>query len=121
MENYSEAAIAIVNELHTERLDYGSEYMPIIDALLKLQDYEEAEEQGRMIKFPCRVGDTISHYRANGEWISAKVTNISYSSKIGVVINAPKAFHPIKADEYTFAPIEEFPYSLADYYIGEVK
>lgn len=31
-----------------------------IDALYrKLKDYEDLEEQGRLIKLPCRVGDTV--------------------------------------------------------------
>ena len=36
MERLSDNAIEIVNELHTERLDYESEYIPIIDALTAL-------------------------------------------------------------------------------------
>lgn len=31
----------------------------ISDALEKLADYEGLEEQGRLIKLPCKVGDTI--------------------------------------------------------------
>lgn len=40
----AEQAIDLVNELHTERLDY-SEYLIIIDALLKLQEYEDKEDE----------------------------------------------------------------------------
>ena len=36
MERLSNNAIEIVNELHTERLDYESEYVPIIDALMRI-------------------------------------------------------------------------------------
>lgn len=35
----------------------------IKDALEKLADYETLEEQGRLIKLPCRVGDIV--YRIN--------------------------------------------------------
>ena len=28
-------------------------------AMEKLTDYEDAEEQGRLIKLPCKVGDTV--------------------------------------------------------------
>ena len=35
MERLSDNAIEIVNELHTERLAYESEYVPIIDALMR--------------------------------------------------------------------------------------
>ena len=31
----------------------------ISDALEKLADYEDLEEQGRLIKLPCKVGDTV--------------------------------------------------------------
>lgn len=41
MERLSDRAIDIVNELHRERLDYNSEYVPLIDALQKLSAYED--------------------------------------------------------------------------------
>lgn len=59
MERLSDNAIEIVNELHTERLDYESEYVPIIDALNRLAEYEDAEEQGLLVRLPCKVGDTV--------------------------------------------------------------
>ena len=40
MERLSDRAIDIVNELHRERIDYSSEYIPLIDALQKLSAYE---------------------------------------------------------------------------------
>lgn len=45
MERLSDRAIDIVNELHRERLDYTSEYVPLIDALQKLSAYEDAEPE----------------------------------------------------------------------------
>lgn len=59
MKRLSDNAIAIVNELHTERLDYESEYVPIIDALNRLAEYEDMEEQGLLVWLPCKAGDTI--------------------------------------------------------------
>ena len=41
MERLSDRAIDIVNELHRERIDYTSEYVPLIDALQKLAAYED--------------------------------------------------------------------------------
>lgn len=41
MKRLSDNAIEIVNELHTERLSYDSEYVPIIDALNSLAAYED--------------------------------------------------------------------------------
>lgn len=40
MQRYSDKAIEIVNDLHTERLDYASEYIPLIDAAQQLAAYE---------------------------------------------------------------------------------
>lgn len=34
-------AIEIINELHTERLDYESGYLPLIDCAIKCQAYED--------------------------------------------------------------------------------
>ena len=41
MERLSDTAIEIINELHTERLDYSSEYIPLIDAANRLDAYED--------------------------------------------------------------------------------
>lgn len=41
MKRYSDTAIEIINELHRERLDYQSEYLPLIDAANKLSAYED--------------------------------------------------------------------------------
>ena len=41
MERFSYTAIEIINELHTERLDYSSEYIPLIDAANRLSAYED--------------------------------------------------------------------------------
>lgn len=59
MKRLSDNAIEIVNELHTERLDYESEYVPIIDALNRLAEYEDMEEQGLLLKLPCKMGDKL--------------------------------------------------------------
>lgn len=59
MKRLSENAIEIVNELHTEKLAYESEYVPIIDALNRLAEYEDMEEQGLLLRLPCKVGDRV--------------------------------------------------------------
>ena len=41
MKRLSDNAVEIVNELHTEKLAYESEYVPIIDALNRLAEYED--------------------------------------------------------------------------------
>lgn len=40
MERLSDRAIEILDELHTERLSYNSEYLPLIEAAHKLSEYE---------------------------------------------------------------------------------
>ena len=59
MENLSNYAIEVINDLHTERLEYFSEYQPIINALNKLKDYEELDEQGLLIRLPKELADVI--------------------------------------------------------------
>lgn len=71
MERLSDRAIEIINELHTERLDYNSEYLPLIDAANKLNEIEniydldrlcelvQANRDGRCVVLPCKRGDTV--------------------------------------------------------------
>ena len=40
MERLSYNAIYIVNDLHTEKLDYFGEYIPLIEAVNRLEEYE---------------------------------------------------------------------------------
>ncbi len=104
MERLSDGAIAIINQLHTERLDYNSEYCPLIDAVSRLAAYEdtrltpeevtalcemdkrsrmtkmlrweEAETDGRLILLPCKLGDTVWYIAPWSEICKAKVTHI---------------------------------------------
>ena len=57
MKRLSENAIEIVNELHTERLAYESEYVPIIDALNRLAEYEDIGLEPEKIVFLKNVVD----------------------------------------------------------------
>ena len=50
MERLSDTAIEIINELHTERLDYSSEYIPLIDAANRLAAYEDTGLEPEEIK-----------------------------------------------------------------------
>ena len=59
MERLSDAAIDIINDLHTERLEYTSEYIPLVDSANKLADYEDLEEQGLLLRLPLKVGCTV--------------------------------------------------------------
>ena len=69
MEIYAETAMSILDELHTERLDYHSEYLPLADAINQLSDYEEtrlepkelaqAAKEGRLVVLPCKTGANV--------------------------------------------------------------
>lgn len=39
--------------------EWSCEFCPISKAIDKLADYEEAEEQGLLLRLPCKVGDTV--------------------------------------------------------------
>ena len=57
----------------------------ISDALKKLADYEDLEEQGRLIKLPCKVGDTVyvNGVLGYGETERYKVIRVDYHSTLG--------------------------------------
>lgn len=50
MERLSDRAIEIINELHRERLDYESEYLPLIDCANKCQAYEDTGLEPEEVK-----------------------------------------------------------------------
>ena len=50
MERLSDTAIGIINDLHTERLEYASEYIPLIDAANRLAVYEDTGLEPEEIK-----------------------------------------------------------------------
>lgn len=69
MRNYGEQAMEILDELHTERLAYESEYVPLVDAVTLLMEYEqlgvspkrlkelvEADRDGRIKILPKHTG-----------------------------------------------------------------
>lgn len=37
------------------------EHKQVAEYLRKFKDYEDLEEQGRLVKLPCKVGDTVYH------------------------------------------------------------
>ena len=56
MERLSDTAIEIINELHTERLDYYSEYIPLIDAANRLAAYEDSGLEPEDLKKAFNAG-----------------------------------------------------------------
>lgn len=74
MEILSDTAIEIINGLHTERLDYYSEYIPLIDAANRLAAYEDtglepedlkkAFNESAILKLAAQaLGTTSDHLR----------------------------------------------------------
>ena len=57
-----------------------------IDAVYRrLKDYEDLEEQGRLIKLPCKVGDTVyvNGVLGYGEAERYRVIRVDYHSTLG--------------------------------------
>lgn len=50
----------------------------IKQALEKLTEYEDLEEQGKLIKLPCRVGDKLYVINSKEEILELTVKNFSY-------------------------------------------
>lgn len=50
MEKLTETAIDIINDLCTQRLNYYTEYIPLIDAAIQLSNYEDLELTPREIE-----------------------------------------------------------------------
>lgn len=103
MERLSDTAIAILNELHTERLDYHSEYIPLIDAANKLAAYEDtglepervaelakAERDGRLVELPFPQGGILldRSYKQNPELLENFRLAIAYDHS-GIVFHQP--------------------------------
>lgn len=72
------------------------------NVLQKLADYEDLEEQGRLIKLPCKVGDTVYCIEDKKIWdcIVDKVT-ISRTNGVWFEVKTPKSMPDISAIEYT--------------------
>lgn len=73
MERYSDEAIRILDDLHTERLDYHSEYLPLIDAAQKLDAYESTGMEPEdilnatdMAKVACALRE-LNQYKELGD------------------------------------------------------
>lgn len=48
------------------------------DIVCKLADYEDAEEQGLLLKLPCKVGDTIYQPLRDGQINEYKIIGLVY-------------------------------------------
>ena len=65
------------------------------NVLQKLADYEDLEEQGRLIKLPCKVGDTV--YVIVGKNISVqKIQRATIDSEMKIEF-CTKKYHTVRS------------------------
>lgn len=86
----------------------------------RLEEMCKAERDGKYSPIPCEVGDTINQIRyKDGVWdiCSDKITKILLNKK-GFTVYTAKKFYPIKSWERDVSSVDQYPYALADYYIG---
>lgn len=55
----------------------AEEHEQLAEWLEQLKEYQQLEEQGKLIKLPCKVGDTVWEYESFG-LRQYKVTNIDF-------------------------------------------
>ncbi|MEG0021083.1 MAG: hypothetical protein RR728_11080, partial [Oscillospiraceae bacterium] len=48
--------------------------------LSKLQEYEDAEEQGLLVRLPCKVGDTVYEANKRGFISTYKIISVHFSN-----------------------------------------
>lgn len=56
----------------------------ILKVAEKLKNYEDAEEQGLLLRLPCKVGDTI-YYVADGKITEKHVIGFLYTNQLYIV------------------------------------
>ena len=84
MNRLSDNAIDIIDELMTERLHYFSEYIPLIDAANRLAEYEDLEEQGRLVTLPCKIDDTIYYINKYDNIVESDIVKFFTITKDGI-------------------------------------
>ncbi len=70
-----------VKESDVKTFDVEDEIMHIGNAIRKLAEYEDLEEQGLLLKLPCKVGDTVYTNTSTQGWYFRK-ENRPYEAKI---------------------------------------
>lgn len=58
-DEYGNAKIIGVDDMKIEYDVGADDYEKITDVIDKLVEYEELEEQGKLLRLPCAVGDTV--------------------------------------------------------------
>lgn len=76
-----------------EDCSYKNEHRQLADWLKELEQYRKAEQEGLLIKLPCKVGDKV--YIADGEITVAEVTRIIISKETRYCIKYTEDAEPM--------------------------
>ena len=85
MERLSDRAIEIINELHTERLDYESEYLPLIGCADKCRAYEDTGLEPEQITAAVTPEATLNLAGQFLEVESDRLRELAQAEREGVV------------------------------------
>ena len=89
----------------------------------KLAEYEDAEEQGLLLRFPCKVGDTIYCFGCGGEIIegACKAIQIDERYKMAFIEGKDFCFWKMfeKFSKTVFLTKEEAEKALEQMKVGE--
>ena len=82
---------------NSSECEFGCDFKDIKDMYNKLKEYEDLEEEGLLLKLPCKVGDTVyiigCKYR-NGtyeNWINTGTFNYSDLEKMNKTVFLTRA------------------------------
>lgn len=101
MERYSDVAADILNDLHTERLAYNSEYVPLMDAINRLGEYEDTGMEPIEIKASMCFLSTYRGADHNGR-MEFLLDKSGYCSALG--LTASRLRELAKADKEGITP-----------------
>ena len=87
MERYSDRAIEIINELHTARIDYESEYIPLIDCANQCAAYEDTGLTPEEIDMDHEAAETLRQLCRGYDL--GRLVNLAEADKDGRVVVLP--------------------------------
>ena len=84
------------------------EYAEFMNLMEKLADYEDAEEEGRLVILPCKVGDTV-YFLILGKIIEKQVFSIVTFSNSSIIYcsGTSEYFRPEQFGKTVFLTREE--------------
>lgn len=85
MERLSDAAIEIINELHTERLEYNNEYIPLINAANSLAAYEDTGLEPKEVLSAKELAETLCYMKKDLEAVISAIKMLKEYLAIGTI------------------------------------